>query len=109
MNQTSAMVSRTMDEFAFAALEAAPSRRVKAPRVAAAPANLECTLLQIVSLPSRVPSEPNTMVIGSVVAVHIDDAILTDGIVDVTKMRPIARLGGSDYAVVDSVFKMGRP
>ena len=47
------------------------------------------------------------MVIGRVVAVHIDDAALTaDGRVDVLKLRPIARLGYKDYASVDAMFQM---
>ena len=47
------------------------------------------------------------MVIGRVVAVHIDDAALTaDGRVDVLKIRPIARLGYKDYTAVESVFQM---
>ena len=44
--------------------------------------------------------------IGRVVAVHIDDAALTDGRVDLLKIRPIARLGYKDYAAVDTVFQM---
>ena len=47
------------------------------------------------------------MVIGRVLAVHIDDAALTaDGRVDILKLRPIARLGYKDYASVESVFQM---
>jgi flavin reductase (DIM6/NTAB) family NADH-FMN oxidoreductase RutF len=49
-------------------------------------------------------------VIGRVVAVHIDDSVLTvDGRVDVLKIRPIARLGYRDYTSVDSVFEMDKP
>jgi flavin reductase (DIM6/NTAB) family NADH-FMN oxidoreductase RutF len=47
------------------------------------------------------------VVIGRVVAVHIDDAALTlDGRVDILKIRPIARLGYKDYTSVESVFQM---
>ena len=48
------------------------------------------------------------MVIGRVVAVHIDDAALTDGRVDVLKIRPIARLGYKDYTSIESVFQMDK-
>ena len=37
------------------------------------------------------------------------DAVLVDGRVDVKRIRPIARLGYQDYAVVDTVFPMVRP
>jgi hypothetical protein len=44
-----------------------------------------------------------------VLAVHIEDAVLTpDGRVDVLRMRPIARLGYKDYCGVDSVFQMDK-
>jgi len=47
------------------------------------------------------------MVIGQVIAIHIDDHALTsDGRVDVVKLRPIARLGYKDYVSVESVFQM---
>jgi flavin reductase (DIM6/NTAB) family NADH-FMN oxidoreductase RutF len=48
-------------------------------------------------------------VLGQVVGVHIDDAAIVDGKVDVTKLKPIARLGYGDYAVIDEVFELSRP
>jgi flavin reductase (DIM6/NTAB) family NADH-FMN oxidoreductase RutF len=42
-----------------------------------------------------------------VLAVHIDDDVITpDGLVDVLKMRPIARLGYKDYCSIESIFQM---
>ncbi len=109
VNETSAIVPPEVDEFALAGLEALPSRDVKPPRVAGAPAHLECKHLQTVTLPADDPASPNAMVLGLVVGIHIDDAILTDGMVDMAKFRPIARLGYMDYTVVDNVFTMMRP
>ena len=51
----------------------------------------------------------NWLVLGEVVGVHIDDAIITDGRVDQSKFRPIARLGYADYTTVDSHFEMPFP
>ena len=50
-----------------------------------------------------------TMVIGRVVEIHIDDRVVVDGIVDVRRIRPLARLGYQDYAVIDEPFSMVRP
>ena len=47
--------------------------------------------------------------IGEVVNVHIDDALIVNGMVDIRRARPIARLGYMDYCVVDEVFAMMRP
>ena len=49
------------------------------------------------------------VVFGHVVGIHIKDEILVDGLVDVLKFRPVARLGYMDYTTVDNVFSMGRP
>ena len=109
MNETSAVVPAEVDEFALAGLAALPSRDVKPPRVAGAPVHMECRYLQTVTLPADNPASPNAMVLGLVVGIHIDEAILTDGMVDMAKFRPIARLGYMDYTVVDNVFTMIRP
>ena len=107
MNQTASIVERGLDEMAATGLDPLPSRLVRPPRVKGSPVHFECRLHQIVMLPGRQPSSEHHVVIGRVVAVHIDDAALTaDGRVDVVKIRPIARLGYKDYTSVDSVFQM---
>ena len=109
MNRTSAPVPAGTDETALAGLETVPSRLVKPPRVAAAPIHMECLYHQTVDLPCDIPGGRNAVVIGRVVGVHIDDAVLTDGLVDPAKTKPIARLGYMDYALVETVFTMHRP
>ncbi len=47
--------------------------------------------------------------IGEVVNIHIDDGVIVDGMLDIRRMRPLARLGYMDYGVVDDVFTMLRP
>jgi flavin reductase (DIM6/NTAB) family NADH-FMN oxidoreductase RutF len=107
MNQTALIVERGLDEMAATGLESLPSRLVRPPRVKGSPVQFECRLHQIVTLPGRQPSSEHHVVIGRVLAVHIDDAALTvDGRVDVRKLRPIARLGYKDYTSVESVFQM---
>lgn len=106
MNQTALIIDHGIDEMAATGLEALPSRVVRPPRVKGSPVHFECRLHQIIVLPGHKPSGEHHVVIGQVIAVHIDDAALTDGRVDVLKMRPIARLGYKDYVSVDSVFQM---
>ena len=107
MNESARIVERDVDEMAAAGLEPLPSRLVRAPRVKGSPVHFECRLHQIVILPGRVPSGEHHVVIGQVVAVHIDDAALTaDGRVDIPKIKPIARLGYKDYVCVEAMFQM---
>jgi flavin reductase (DIM6/NTAB) family NADH-FMN oxidoreductase RutF len=107
MNQTAMIVDRAVDEMTAAGLEPEQSRLVRPPRIKGSPVHFECLLHQVVTLPGRKPSSDHHLVIGRVVAVHIDDRALTaDGRVDVVKLRPIARLGYKDYVSVDSIFQM---
>ena len=107
MNETARIVERGVDEMAAAGLEPLPSRLVRVPRVKGSPVHFECRLHQIVKLPGRVPSGEHHVVIGQVVAVHIEDAALTaDGRIDIPKIKPIARLGYKDYVCVEAMFQM---
>jgi len=105
MNTTSGPWDKTQDEFALAELEKAESQIVNCPRVAAAPAALECKLTQIVDL----AGDYNIMIIGEVVGVHMDDSCLKDGIFDVKTYNPVARLGYQDYSTVRDLFSLKRP
>lgn len=107
MNATSAHV--TEDEFELAGLTKASSHIVKPPRVAESPAALECCLHRIVPLPDDDGNAHNYLIIGRVLGVHIDDRFIVDGRVDTAAMRPIARLGYSEYATVSEVWRMRRP
>ncbi len=51
------------------------------------------------------------MIVGHVVGIHIDDQYIKDGRVDTGAMRPIARIGYMDYAVIkpENVFTINRP
>jgi flavin reductase (DIM6/NTAB) family NADH-FMN oxidoreductase RutF len=109
MNLTSASLPAEIDEMALAGLTPAPSNLVKPPRVAESPINLECRVLQFVDLPSNDPESANTAVFGEVVGIHIADSVLTEGRVDTAKIKPVARLGYMEYAVVEEVFAMPRP
>jgi flavin reductase (DIM6/NTAB) family NADH-FMN oxidoreductase RutF len=94
----------------LAKLAMAPSRKVKPPRVARSPIALECVYSQTVKLVSGNGKTHNyEMVIGEVVNVHIDDAVIVDGMIDMSRLRAIGRLGyRGDYTVVDNIFEMPR-
>lgn len=105
MNKTSDRWSADTDEFAIAGLEKAASRMVDVPRVARSPAALECRLWKIIAL----PGEHESLVIAQVEGIHIDDAFIRDGKLDVTLYQPLARLGYHDYSAVENIFELTRP
>jgi flavin reductase (DIM6/NTAB) family NADH-FMN oxidoreductase RutF len=111
MNMSSAPVAQGVNEFVLAGLTPALSIMIKAPRVAESPAALECKLWKMVELPAPDANHTHTLVIGLVVGVYIDDKFISGGLVDTVAMRPIARMGYMDYAVVtpESAFTLNRP
>ena len=110
MNGTSAPLPHGINEMKRAGLEPAPSRVVKPPRVAASPCALECKLIRVVAMETASGAPVDCHVVfGEVVGVHIDDRFIVDGLLDTAAMKPIARCGYDQYAVVESVFSMTRP
>jgi flavin reductase (DIM6/NTAB) family NADH-FMN oxidoreductase RutF len=110
MNATAAPLARGINEMERAGLKPAPSLLVKPPRVAGSPCALECKLLKIVGLDDVDGKHTDRYVVfGQVVGVHIDDRFIVDGFLDTAAMKPIARCGYDQYAVVEAVFSMRRP
>lgn len=105
MNRTSGAWGMDVDEFADAGIEKADCETISCARVARAPAALECRLTRIVQL----PGEANFVTFGEVTGVHLRDDCLRDGLFDVTRFQPLARLGYRDYARVTEVFSLARP
>jgi flavin reductase (DIM6/NTAB) family NADH-FMN oxidoreductase RutF len=110
MNISSAAVPYGVDEFALAGLTAKKGELVAAPYVAEALAVLECKVTDILE-PKSLSGEPseNVMVFGEVVGIHIDEAIVRNGRLDMALARPVARLGYMDYSESSEVFEMFRP
>ncbi len=110
MNISSGALARGESEFEAAGLATAPCRIVKAPRVAASPAALECRVVHSLRFHDIEGTElEGWMVIGQVVGVHIDDAYIRNGRFDTAKAEPLARCGYRDYAAVTELFEALRP
>lgn len=113
MNATSAHAPPEVDEFALSGLTPAPSRLVAPARVLESPVNFECRLSQLIQLQSAVGAPVKAwLVLGEVVAVHINRDMLKDGVYDTAAARPILRAGKmGDYAEIrpDAMFEMPRP
>lgn len=113
MNQTCAAVAPEVNEFELAGLTPLASTHVRPPRVAESPVTLECRRTQVLQLQGADGVQvPTWLVLGEVVAVHIDTALLKDGVYDTASAGHILRAGGpADYFTVgpEQLFKMYRP
>ena len=109
MNETSRELPYGENEMAAAGLTAAASTNVRPPRVAEAHAALECRVFEIVDLPRGRDGRSSHIVIGEVVGIYIDDALIVNGRVDTLRLQQVARLGYNDYTNVASLYEMRRP
>ena len=113
MNQTCAAVAPDTSEFELAGLTPAPSRLMAVPRVLESPVAFECRLTQILQLQGLDGEKvPSWLVLGEVVAIHIAQSQLKDGVYDTANAGHILRAGGpADYFTVgpEQLFKMHRP
>ncbi len=105
INTTAQPVDKGIDESALAGLEMVASKIVKPPRVARSPVHLECKFYCSMGLPGRQPGHMDTVIVGRVVGVHINDEFITDeGKIDIARIRPLARMGYMDYTSIDEIF-----
>jgi len=107
MNTTSGEYESTVNEFELAKLTPVPSRIVRPARVGESPVSFECKLRQILEF----SSEPagGALVIGEIVAVHIEDRHLKDGRIDRNSLDLIGRMGGIQYTRTRDRIELARP
>lgn len=104
VNATSADFGREVDEFAAVGLAAEPSERVRPPRVAEAPASIECALNRVIEVGD------SFVVMGDVVAVTVRREVLAeDGRPDFALLAPVSRLGRTEWGLTPEVRELDRP
>jgi flavin reductase (DIM6/NTAB) family NADH-FMN oxidoreductase RutF len=113
MNVTAAHVAHDVSEFKIAGLTAVPGKLVNVPCVAESPVSFECKLTQIIQLQDASGNKANAwLTLGEVVAVHIDKAMIEDGVYQTGLAHPIVRAGRKgDYFEIrpENMFEMVRP
>ncbi len=95
--------SNEVSEFDLTGLTPVPAERVRAPRVAESPIQMECRLHREIEMGDA------TFVVGEILLAHASDDVITAERVDVEKLRPVGRLGGDGYSVVRDVIHLARP
>ncbi len=107
MNVTSGEYDPAMNEFELAKVTPAPSRLVRPARVAESPVSFECKLHQILDFSPNPTS--GSLVIGEIVAIHLDDAHIKNGRLDRNSLDLIGRMGGIQYTRTTERVELARP
>jgi len=107
-NACSAEFGPEVDEWSVAGVTPANSRTVAPPRVAEAPAALECRVRQVVELgePDRAS---NNLVVAWVTAIHVDDEAIDGLEPDPEALDLVARMGGDLWCTTRDHFTLPRP
>ena len=105
MNASSRTDPKDTDEFALAHIDRQECTEINCARVKGSPAALECTLTQII----QQKGDENYIILGEVVGIHLAGRCLTNGLFDIEKVKPLARLGYRDYASIETGFTLARP
>ena len=102
INATATEFPRGVSEFEAVGIAREPSLRVKPPRVAASPVALECELHSMLRLGN------STVVFGRVVHAAVSEAVLVDGHPEVSRLRPLSRLGKNEWGTVGELLEISR-
>jgi flavin reductase (DIM6/NTAB) family NADH-FMN oxidoreductase RutF len=110
MVETSGVYPPDTSEVDLVGLKTVPCEIVGVPRLADAGVAMECRLVDVYEPPGGAVG----LLIGEILAWHVREGLLVhkEGEpprVDVHKLRPLARLGGTEYAPVREVFHMETP
>jgi len=103
VNHSSAAFPPEDDEASSLDIAMEASELVSPPRVAGSPASLECTLHSTLELGD------STLVLGTVVAITVDEYVLVDGHPEMGRLQPVSRLGRDEWGLPPQVHATPRP
>ena len=110
VNISAMALSPDEDEFERAGITKADCIDAPGARVAESPCHFECRYLSTHRLPGNSPVGGVDVVYGQVMRIHVADrVILPSGKIDISNIRPIARMGYYDYATITEIFEMRIP
>ncbi len=107
INLSSKTLPPDESEVELVGMQTIASSLVKPPRLKDVPFALECKVRDILSMGTG-PIAAN-LVIGEVVMMHIDESVLDSaGMVDPTKLKSVARMGGDYWCKTQQLFQLKR-
>ncbi|MBI3940817.1 MAG: flavin reductase family protein [Acidobacteria bacterium] len=112
MNATAAEFPPQISEFEISGLTPVPSERVRPPRVKESHVQMECQLVNVITVSDKPGG--GSLVIGEVILFHVDEAVLADPEhdifkIDPDKLRAVGRMGGISYTRTLDRFEIARP
>jgi len=99
------------DEWSISGLTKEKCVQVKASRVKESAFSMECELYKTIDITHPVTGEhSSTLILAHVKYIHVrNDMLAARGGIDITKFKPVARMGDISYARVGDAFRLARP
>ena len=107
MNISAGPYPPEVSEVTLTGLTTVPSDIVQPPRIAESPVNLECRVAQIMNFGEDISAV--SMVLAEILRVHVRDELYSNGMVDVSALHVIARMGYNKYTRTRDIFEMKAP
>ncbi|KAG1740288.1 hypothetical protein EDB19DRAFT_1708614 [Suillus lakei] len=110
-NATAIDAPPDFDEWTISGLTKEKCVQIKASRVKESAFSMECELYKSIDITHPVTGEHNsTLILAHVKYIHVRKDMLTDrGAIDLTKFKPVARLGDISYGRVGDAYRLARP
>lgn len=105
MHHSSAGYDFDEDEFEKVGLKKADSLSVKPKRVVGSPWQMECKLYNSMTVGDGSIGS-GTIVVGEVLQIHLAQELCKDDLLDFKLTKPVARIGGSEYALAGETLEM---
>lgn len=102
LHQSADEYPENVSEAEVLTIEVGNSRIVKTPRIVRAPINMECKLVQVLEFGNA----GNKFFVGRVEMFRVRDDLIKDGKINTSMLRPIARLGGPNYAELGEIISL---
>lgn len=109
VNKTAANLPPEESEITLAGLTLIESTKISVPAVAEAKIRFECKLEQALLLGGDGENAGCDLLIGKVVAYHIDKELYEEGRINTEGLAAVSRLAGNDYAQIGRIFTIARP
>ncbi|WLD94718.1 flavin reductase family protein [Alkalihalobacillus sp. AL-G] len=109
VNKTAASLPFDESEVKEAGLSPVKSKVVVVPGVNEAKIRFECRLEHAIELGGDDDDSTCDLLIGRVVSYHILDELYEEGRIDGSRLKPVSRLAGNNYAKLGEVFSLKRP
>ncbi|KAG2035297.1 hypothetical protein BDR03DRAFT_923034 [Suillus americanus] len=110
-NSTAIDAPPGFDEWSISGLTKAKCVQIKASRIKESAFSMECELYKSIDITHPVTGEhTSTLILAHVKYIHVRKDMLTQrGVIDLTKFKPVARVGDISYARVGDAFRIVSP